>query len=771
MKRFLSLHTLFFVASIVAILWGAFICWPPSGLFPSRAQQPSCRLLDRNGRLLRRVLSPDKTSSNWVELRDLPPHIRQAFVAAEDKRFFQHPGIDPIAISRAALSNLHAGRIVSGGSTLTQQWIKLSKNLPHGWIGKLLEAALALRLESWSTKSEILENYLNTVPLGNQTLGLEAAARLYFDKPARHLSLSEACYLAGLPQAPSRYNPYRHPERAKKRQQYVFTQMIRAGWIDTSLYLSPALRCVQVSPPEHRFAAPHFCDAILSLFPKRKGDVYTTLDFSLQTRIRDLVRGHLKALRDHHVTQAAVLVLDNRSRQVLAWVGSGDYFKERNQGQVDGVRAKRQPGSALKPFTYALALEQGYTPASILPDIETHASATGEDLAVHNYDETFHGPVRLRTALACSYNVPAVRLLESLGTDLLLSRLSRAGITTLDHPPRHYGLGLTLGNGEVTLFELTRAYAALANDGFFSPISVFMDFPLPDSSRNIFSPDVSFLISDILSDPAARAPAFGWGSPLRLPFPCAAKTGTTKDYRDNWTVGYTRDVTVGVWVGNFDGSPMKNVSGISGAAPLFRSVMLLLHRDHDPEPFTAPDNVVSYPVCPLSGQRPGPYCEGHIQEWFVRGTEPSQSCTVHQNIAIDNRSGQPATATTPKKNIAYRVYTVWPAPYHNWMTSRNLPILPDTTSPRQPKPVILFPDDGDIFKIDPILRKEYQVLHFSAQIPAHIDTVQWILDDSLLAQTPFPFTMTWPMTPGRHRLTVQNPNQTLSSEITFQVLP
>jgi membrane carboxypeptidase/penicillin-binding protein PbpC len=216
---------------------------------------------------------------------------------------------------------------------------------------------------------------------------------------------------------------------------------------------------------------------------------------------------------------------------------------------------------------------------------------------------------------------------------------------------------------------------------------------------------------------------------------------------------------------------MKNVSGISGAAPLFRSIMLLLHRDHDPEPFPVPDNLVSCPVCPLSGQRPGLYCEGHIEEWFAQGTEPSQSCTVHQNVAIDRQSGQLATNTTPENNIDYRVYTVWPAPYHDWMASRNLPILPDTTSLHQPKPVILFPDDGDIFKIDPILRPEYQVLHFSAQIPAHVDTVQWILDNKLLAQTPFPFTLSWPMTPGQHRLSVHIPDQTSSTEITFQVLP
>ncbi|HIC87787.1 MAG TPA: penicillin-binding protein 1C, partial [Anaerolineae bacterium] len=427
---------------------------------------------------------------------------------------------------------------------------------------------------------------------------------------------------------------------------------------------------------------------------------------------------------------------------------------------VDGVRALRQPGSALKPFTYGLALENGYTAATILPDIETRAWTTEGDFIVRNYDETFHGPIRLRTALACSYNVPAVRVLESLGPDLLLSRLHRAGMKSLKKSARFYGLGLTLGNGEVTLAGLTNAYAALARGGLVLPVRFLQDDTnqpqLPSApASTLFSPQICFILTDILSDPASRAPAFGPSGPLRLPFQCAVKTGTSKDFRDNWTIGYTTKYTVGVWVGNFDGQPMQRVGGVSGAGPLFHDIMIVLHEKEDPPPFPQPPEIIRTEICAASGMLPAADCPSRIDEWFVPGTEPGKRCTLHRAVMIDIRNGLLATARTPKAYREKRVYEQWPPLYESWLVQHNRPLPPQQYSPLSDEDshqlAIIFPDDGDIFKIDPILRPQYQTLQLQAFVPPGIRKIQWLVDGKVIATVGRPFSCRWKLTKGKHR--------------------
>ncbi|MBN2357178.1 penicillin-binding protein 1C [candidate division KSB1 bacterium] len=761
-------------------------CYPVSADRLNNSRLQSLQILDRREVLLREVLSDAQGRGIWISLDEISEKMRATTITVEDKCFYYHFGIDPIAIVRALWMNILNARVVSGGSTITQQLARQMYHLPHRWYCKPLQALLAIRLEIYLSKREILEQYLNRVPYGNQLFGVEAASRTYLDKPSCDLSLSEAAFLAGLPQSPTRYNPYVYPERARRRYQQILRLLYRKKMLTGEEYDRVATTFPLLAPGAEKFGAPHFCQMIIAqienLTIPDDRQIATTLDGNLQTKIEKLAKNYIEKLAKNNVSNAAVFVLENATNSVRAWIGSVNFFDDEHQGQVDGVLALRQPGSAIKPFTYGLALESGYTPASILSDIETHAATAGGDFSVHNYDDKFHGPVRLRTALACSYNVATVRLLESLGTDLLLEKLKLAGLVSLTRPASYYGLGLTLGNGEVTLRDLTNAYAALSRKGELLPIGFLEQSKFGDVNRTggrgtrIFPPHVSFLLSDILSDPLARAPAFGLGGPLRLPFACAAKTGTTKDYRDNWTIGFTTEYTVGVWVGNFDNQPMEKISGITGAAPLFRDIMLILHEKKDPSGFKPPANLQRRSVCSASGFLPTPHCPGVIQEWFVAGTMPTEKCRVHQTIAIDRRDGSPANCDTPRSFVTVEKFEIWPPEYHPWMESVGLPIPPQNLSSieHNPDPVlaILFPDDGDIFKIDPILRREYQTITLEAMVPSGLMKIDWTLDDSLLVRCSAPFRVKWMLQPGDHTLqlrAVKSNKVIVSEKVNFSV--
>lgn len=603
----------------------------------------SLRILDRNGYLLREVLSDKEGRSQWVSLKDISPNVILATVAAEDSRFYEHWGIDTRAILRATLQNIRARKIISGASTLTQQAIKSIHHFPRNWFWKFVEIWHALRLEISLSKDEIITQYLNRIPYGNQTFGINAASWLYFDKPPSHLSLAEAALLAGLPRGPSIYNPYRYFLRAKKRQEEVLRRMLNKGVVTQEEYRRALEEPLNIIPPQVSFRAPHFSDFILSRIPLKErqniSSIRTTLDIELQKDIETFVKNCVESLKEWKVTNAAVLIMDNERGEILSLVGSADFFDSHHSGQVSGVTALRQPGSSLKPFTYALALEKGMNPATLILDAQIRIRSNGIDYVPRNYDGKFHGLVRLREALACSYNISAIKVLERIGVESLLDRLKKLSFDSLNKGADYYGLGLTLGGGEVTLLELVRAYSTFARSGIFKKEKIFLDIndiqgktkPLPeDEPVRLFSPQVSYIITDILADNDARIPAFGAGSVLSLPFPCAVKTGTSGNFRDNWAIGYTPHYTVGVWVGNFDGKPMRNVSGVSGAGPLFRDIMLLLEKREKRinSNFAIPEGLIETYVCPHSGMLAGSSCPGRIKEIFIKGTEPKKVCNL-----------------------------------------------------------------------------------------------------------------------------------------------
>jgi penicillin-binding protein 1C len=692
----------------------------------------SLRLEDRNGVLLREVRSGEGGRCRWVGWSEISPFLIKAAIAAEDRHFFAHPGINPYAVIRAVLQDIRHGKVVSGASTITQQVVRNTYHFKRALVNKALEAWLAVRLEHTLSKAEILVQYLNRISYGNQAYGIEAAARLYFDKPASDLGLAESAFLAGLPRAPSDLNPYRNLQAALKTQKDILGRMADLKMISREDRTRALGERLTLRPERENFQAPHFCEFVLARLTDRESRttsvLRTTLDSALQAKVEILLRRQISALAGRGISNGAVLVLDNATGDILAMAGSADFFDARHEGQVNGTTALRQPGSTLKPLTYALALERGMTAATILEDAPSEFPTLDGNFAPENYDERYHGPIRLRSALASSYNIPAVSVLQILGPDLLYNRLRDLGFSSLKKSPGFYGLGLTLGNGEVTLLELVRAYAtlarggllvrdrrvlkAVANDGRVSEAA------FPAEAERVISPEASYIVTHILQDRDARIPTFGYNSPLDLPFPVAAKTGTSKDFRDNWTIGYTPRTTVGVWAGNFDGRPMQDVSGITGAGPLFRDVIMLLD-DRQSEDFEEPRGIVHVSICPLSGDRPSSRCPSTIDEVFIRGTEPASTCGLSH---------------APLATLVEARLTAFP-----WTRNRF---------------AVTFPHDGDVFKIDPVLRPDYQVLRFRAALPEGIDVraVEWSLNGNILKNFSGRSPFVWKLAPGSYTI-------------------
>jgi penicillin-binding protein 1C len=526
----------------------AFVAWPlPTGLL-DRRPVTSVRFTDREGGLLRELRSREDGRSVPLPNGAIPPLVRAAFVATEDRRFGRHPGVDPLAIGRAAWRNLRAGRVTGGASTIPQQLARRLVPRERTLAGKVREALWALRLSAHLDDERLLVEYLDRVPLGHSIHGVEAAAETYFGRPAARLSAGQAALLAGLARSPLASDPYRRPDRAAARMRQVLDAMVATGALSPAETRLAAEAPLDLVPREVAFRAPHLVEALARTLDAAglgaATTLETTLDPALQAEVEAAMREELSGLAEREATAAAAIVVDNATGEVLAYVGSPDFLDEAGGGQNDGVRALRQPGSALKPFAYGLALASGFTPASVLSDVETHLATPGGDWVPKNYDRRVHGPVRLRAALASSYNVPAVRLADALGPGRILATLRRAGFESLSLEADHYGAGLVLGNGDVSLYELARAYRGLARGGVVGPLATVRRAwdasgaalaPARELEARRFLPaEATALLVDVLSDEAARAPAFGLDNALRLPFPVAAKTGTS---RATWTTG------------------------------------------------------------------------------------------------------------------------------------------------------------------------------------------------------------------------------------------
>jgi penicillin-binding protein 1C len=587
-----------------------------------RVPQGSVTFTDRHGIVLGTILGAASAHSVSVPLESVSPVFVEAILAAEDARFWRHGAVDVRALLRAARDYAIFGEARSGGSTIEMQLARLiSPSTVGGVRGKLRQIALAERIEMASSKTAALAAYVNRVPMGGNLYGVEAAARAYFGEPAADLDLAQASLLAAIPNDPARLAPDTGWQALRARQRYVLDRMVNLGEIAPAAATRAFAETLNVRLHDSGIDdAPHALFFLYTDGGIRSGRVRTTLDRPLQRFVQAQTQDVIGALEHYHVTSAAALVVDNRTGGVLAYVGSPDYFSDEALGRNDGVQALRQPGSSLKPFTYELALERRtIRSTTILPDVPAaYAIAGGKLYEPGDYSGRFSGPVRVRYALANSLNVPAVRVLSDLGVDPFLARLHELGFAHLRHPASYYGLGLTLGSGEVSLWESVQAYVAMARDGSFVPLHLTPEDRTPRSIG--FASDWA-LVTDMLADPHARAHSFGLHSVLEMPFPAAVKTGTSSDFHDTWTIGFTRDYTVGVWVGNFDGSPMRGVSGVTGAGPLWNRIMLHLYeRNAEPPPFPAPRGFVRKSICATTGRivaHANDDCVAVVQEWVA----------------------------------------------------------------------------------------------------------------------------------------------------------
>lgn len=704
---------------------------------------------DRNGLPLGTLLTRDQEHTAVVPLNQVSPNFINAILATEDAGFYHHGALDLKAIARSIRDSIRAKTIVSGASTITMQLARMIDPVPRNLTGKLREIWLSWRIVAGMNKDEIFQAYINRLPMGGNIYGLEAASRTYFNVSAADLNVAQASILAALPNNPTYFNPYDRWERLKKRQGYVLNRMVQEGYITRDRANRAYAEEISLqSRQQGIIAAPHFLFWLSKqLPPQHSSNIRTTLDRPLQQFVEAQVQQVIRTLAPNNVQHAAALVINNHTGEVLAYVGSPDYFNEWQLGRNDGVQALRQPGSTLKPFLYELALENRIIrPNTILADVPTYYAIPGAKLySPKDYDETFLGPVRVRVALANSLNIPAVRVLEKVGVTTFLNRLHQLGFEHLNQSPEHYGLGLVLGSGEVSLWELAKAYVTLARFGeptqLVATFSTQLSNPKSHSQAeygNEQNPKSEWgLIADMLSDRHARASSFGVDSVLALPFPAAVKTGTSSDFRDTWTVGFTNDYTVATWVGNFSGEPMRQISGVTGAAPLWNRIMLHLHEHQEPAAFPPPQNLVQLPICAISGLRPTPDCPSVVQEYFYA-----------EDISNYQRESdvKPAIATSINGSL--------PQEYDEWLARQNQSNFASSNLK------ILSPRNGDFFLIG---HPGSERLEFKAIATGK---VEWSLNGEKLA-TESSNSLFWPLRPGKWTLQVKSGE--LTDTVSFQV--
>jgi 1A family penicillin-binding protein len=660
---------------------------PSPGKLDSDTFPVSTKIFDRNGALLYEIYTDQNRTP--INLEDLPAFVPQATIAIEDKNFYKHHGFAWEGITRALLNTIFRQKL-QGGSTITQQLIKTTLLTSERTIKrKIREALLATAAEVRYSKDEILEMYLNHVPYGGTAYGIEQAAQTYFGKHASDLTLAQAALLAGLPQAPTRYSPFgANPDSASNRQADVLKRMLEDKYISQDQYQQALDEELTFAPQTDNIKAPHFSLYIKELLVDKYGEavvekgglrVTTTLDLNLQEMAQDAVATEVAKLAKARVSNGAAVITKPRTGEILAMVGSKDYFDLDIDGNVNVTTRHRQPGSSIKPINYAVGLATGFTPSTLFLDVPTCFQVAGQPAyCPKNYDGKFHGPVQMRFALGNSFNIPAVKMLAANGVETMIASASAMGITTFQDPSR-YGLSLTLGGGEVRMVDMAVAFGSFANAGLkvdLNPLlkvetyqgEVLEEYDYTNSEpagEKVLSPEVSYLISHILLDNNARSQAFGASSQLIIPnHAVSVKTGTTDDLRDNWTIGFTPSFLVASWVGNNDNQPMSSylVSGVSGAAPIWHKIMAEVLKDQPDQWPTKPENVIGMEICSLTGYRPNPEhpCEAKRFEYFIKGREPDLEPNLKQAIIIDKTTGlPPAPGSSPApENLEPQEHTV-----------------------------------------------------------------------------------------------------------------
>lgn len=689
-------------------------------------EERSVRFYDRSGILLQVTSVKDGLRREWTDIEKIPAKVKKAFLKAEDRRFYFHLGIDPISAAGAAIQNAGAKRTVRGASTITMQLAKLASGGGRRSMAKKIGEALnALRIEARLSKKKILELYLNSVPFGQNCEGVTSAARTFFGKELDGLTDEETACLAVIPRRPGGYNPIQKPEACASRAAEVFE-------FDYDSLLKTAKGAGSFRYP---FEMPHYIERVKK---KARIEVRLAASLAIQKEAERKIREAAKIARGSRISNAALLLIDNKDNSVLAWIGNGDWFDYSHNGQIDGVLFKMQPGSSMKPFLYGLALDTPandgrplFTPATTLPDVPQEFG--GQKIYIpENFNNRFNGPVRLRIALASSLNVPAVFILNKLGVDAYLSKLLELGFESLKSGGREAGLGLALGAGEVSLYELVNAFSVWTRDGKDA------------SGKQIYSKDAARLICSILSDKDARALGFGYNQVFQTDYPSIFKTGTSSQYQNITALGSTKNYTVGVWMGNFSGQTVMGKTGSSLPAWVAKSVLDFLEEKNPAhESFPEPENWAKAKVCPLSGTPAGKDCQNFVFEYVKKGVSLAP-CAWH------------------KTEGGERV-TVYPPEYQRWLLSANVKAQVDHSS----LPLtITSPKNDSVFYARSSALPQTEAISVEA-IGGTEDTAKVYYDGSLLLETRRPFAFKIPTKKGRHNCQVVCGGQ--SAQVEFEV--
>lgn len=729
--------------------------------------RPSRLLLDRHERTVGELESPDGEFGYWPLPDVLPDKVVQATLETEDRHFYDHDGVYWPSVLRAVKQNVANRRKVSGASTIAMQLARLEHPRPRTLWAKLHEALEARRLIARHGHDLVLRQYLVLAPYGNRAHGIVRAARLYFDKPVEDLSWLQAAFLAALPQQPGRMSPWHSDGRARalKRAHRILTQLYARGIIDDEAWRVAMASDLSLAPKPRR--AEESLHALLAWAPRMTGDAVifrATLDLELQKLTHQALTRNLELLRPLDAGNTCGVVIDLPTGEILAYVGSAAYDDAEHRGAIDYLQARRSPGSALKPFIYALALEQRtHTAASEVPDTPVEFDVPGGGQYVpENITHTWLGPMLLRQALGNSRNIPALRVLSELGVDRVVERLEQGGVQQIDHRPDAYGLTLAIGSLHVTPLELAELYTALANQGREVPLRHFLDEQAPPGPQ-LFTREAAMLTAHILADPEARRPGFPSGSPLDFDYAVSVKTGTSQGYRDAWAAGFSDRLLVVTWVGNHDWRRMHLASGATAAAPAMHHVMDTAMPTRAPERPVAneaplPEGLVTRDVCALSGRLPGKGCTHLRHEVFIAGTEPTAECPFHVDVAIDTRNGLRAGPSCPASAVIKRPMLALPSVYETWARKQHLTLAPFAESPLcpavepAPKIVIREPKAQARYLYDPDTPREFSTVRFAATVTPATSELVWLVDGTPVAKVPYPHELRWPLTPGVHTI-------------------
>ncbi len=688
----------------------------------------------QDGHLLNAFASEDRFWRKPVGLDSISPTLEKVVLSCEDQWFYYHPGVNPVSLVTAAYDNIKAGKVVRGGSTITMQIARMMEPKSRTIGSKLVEILRAFQLEMHYSKAELLQIYFNLVPYGGNIEGVGAATHFYFGKQPARLSLSEAAILAAIPVSPNSFRPDANPEACRIRRDEILNRLLKNNIISQDEFDRATAEEIPARRLGRPFVAPQFCQSMIAGHAELT-DIHTTIDYNLQTTVERLAYGHHLSLVEKGIHNLAVVVLDNRSGRLLAHVGSPDFEDTEHDGQVNGADALRSPGSALKPFVYALALDSGLiTPASRLDDIPVSYSGYSPE----NYDEEYHGIVSARDALVRSLNVPAVNLTAKAGLKEYYDLLKNIGISSLTKKYYEYGLPLVLGAGEVSLRSLANAYATLARGGEYKPVIDIKDAEAVDG-QSFLSPAACYIISNILSDLQRPELNNAWEFTADLPT-IAWKTGTSYGRKDAWAIGYTPQYTVGVWSGNFSSESSPYIVGVDISAPLMLDIFRELTRGEDPRWFDAPPEVKGREVCTRSGMPPGETCPETTHDLFIQGVSPVAACDIHQRIFVDRNTGyRVSRACSYGRTIDTFIVEQWPARLSNWLLSQGVIAGIPPQDPGCSRvmisdaPVIRSPENDAVYRLRQDAPRDFQKVMFHASASLDAARLHWFLDNELFA--------------------------------------